>query len=316
MIEVKDLVKFYGDRKVLHGLNFSVPSGKICGFLGPNGSGKSTTMDILAGLLGPSSGSATVCGLDVIKDSDEIKKIIGYLPDNPPLYKEMYVEDFLNFVGKLHGLKHAERSEKISKMLKQCAIEECKNRIIGNLSKGFRQRVSLAAALLHNPKVLILDEPTEGLDPNQIVLIRNLIRDLSSERTVILSSHILSEVQATCSEVVIINKGKIASQMNLEKNDQDTVSVVYKFVNRSEDAANWFRQKGFVRDVSLVKENENSIRVNFVNSFGLETSFQEDLAKVTHQIVKENFSLIGIEEQKQGLEALFFQAVGSQNSAE
>lgn len=314
MIAVHNLVKFYGDRKVLHGLNFSVQAGKICGFLGPNGSGKSTTMDILAGLLGPSSGTVQICGVDVIESPTEAKNIIGYLPDNPPLYKDMYVKDFLDFVGKIRGLKSVQRSQRVGKMLGQCGIADSKNRIIGNLSKGYRQRVSLAAALIHDPKVLILDEPTEGLDPNQIVLIRSLIQELSSERTVILSSHILSEVQATCTDAIIINHGKIASVVNLEKAETASTAVLYKFAGRFDDAKQWFHKRNFVHAVSQPADVPNALCVHFSPNFGVEDGFQSDLAKVTNQIVKDDLPLIGIEEQKQGLESLFFQAVGSESS--
>lgn len=212
MIEVSKLVKYYGKRKILKELTFSVQAGRICGFLGPNGSGKSTTMDILAGLLGPSSGEVRICGHNVVTNTLAVKECIGYLPDNPPLYKDMYVNDFIDFAAKLRGLKNVERQKAVANVIEECDIGDVQKRLIGNLSKGYRQRVALSAALVHTPKVLILDEPTEGLDPTQIVLIRKLIKKLANERTVILSSHILSEVQATCDDVIIIVDGEIKSQ--------------------------------------------------------------------------------------------------------
>lgn len=311
MIEVNGLVKFFGERKILHNLSFSVGLGRICGFLGPNGSGKSTTMDILAGLLGPSSGTVKICGFDVITQVKDAKANIGYLPDNPPLYREMKVREFINYVAKLRGIKSALRKNEVDWVIQECDVEDVENRIIGNLSKGYRQRVALCAALVHKPNVLILDEPTEGLDPNQILHIRKLIKKLASDRTVILSSHILSEVQATCDEVIIINQGRIAAKTSIQNESFKPLFYLYTFASKSDNALHWFQQRNYVRSAKLLSQRNNSILVEFGKEFWNE-NYLENIANVTEQIVQQNFPLIGIEEKKEGLEELFFEVIRSQ----
>jgi ABC-2 type transport system ATP-binding protein len=314
MIEVEGLTKFYGDRKILHSLKFSVGSKSVCGFLGPNGSGKSTTMDILAGLLGPSEGSVRICGHDVVSETKKVKSYVGYLPDNPPLHKEMTVHDFISFVAKLRGLKDHVQKKAVENIIEECDIGDVTKRLIGNLSKGYRQRVALSAALVHKPQVLILDEPTEGLDPNQIVHIRNLIKKLASERTVIMSSHILSEVQATCNEVIIINHGHIATKMSLE--DQAIhCAYIYTFSADIDKALAWFNQNNFVSAARIYAHNSNALVVEFKKEFLQGNSHDVELAKVTSQIVAQNLPLIGIEEKKNDLEELFFDVIRSQPNA-
>lgn len=314
VIEVVELTKFYGERKILHALNFSVGSKRVCGFLGPNGSGKSTTMDILAGLLGPSGGSARVCGFDVVTQTQDVKSCVGYLPDNPPLYKEMIVQDFIHFVAKLRGVKNPHRKKAVDNIIEECDVTDVASRLIGNLSKGYRQRVALCAALVHKPQVLILDEPTEGLDPNQILHIRNLIKKLASERTVIMSSHILSEVQATCNEVIIINQGHIATKMSLDK-DTNHLSYIYSFASKLEDAFSWLQQYNAVSSVKLYPQKENSVCVEFKKDFIPVNNLKEELAKVTAQIVAQNLPLVGIEEKRDDLEEIFFKVIRSQPNA-
>jgi ABC-2 type transport system ATP-binding protein len=211
MIEVRDLVKEYPGARALDGISFSISKGDIVGFLGPNGAGKSTTMKILTGFIPPSSGSVTVAGFDVVKDSLEVRRRVGYLPENNPLYTEMLVSEWLDYVAGLRGIRGAERRTSLDEAIAATGIEDVYHRPIGELSKGFRQRVGLAAAILHRPDLLVLDEPTEGLDPNQRVEIRRLIGRLGRERTVILSTHILPEVQFTCSRLLIINRGRIVA---------------------------------------------------------------------------------------------------------
>ena len=314
MIEVIDLTKYYGDRKILHSLNFSVGTKRVCGFLGPNGSGKSTTMDILAGLLGPSGGVAKVCGYDVVTQARDVKACVGYLPDNPPLHKEMTVSDFVHYVAKLRGIDDSARKKSVDKIIEECDVGDVTTRLIGNLSKGYRQRVALCAALIHKPQVLILDEPTEGLDPNQILHIRNLIKKLASERTVIMSSHILSEVQATCHEVVIINHGHIATKLSLDKSEIQS-AYVYSFASDVDAALNWFTKNEFVLNAKLDSKYENAVCVNFKDEFFQSNPSAQSLAKLTQQIVSQNFPLIGIEEKKDGLEDIFFDVIRSQPNA-
>ncbi len=211
MISIEGLTKDYGTTHALQGLNFQVPRGQIVGFLGPNGAGKSTTMKILAGYATPTAGTARIAGMDVTVDSIATRRLLGYLPENNPLYEEMIVVDFLDFVAQVRGIPAAERRARMKNTAERCGLVSVIGKKIGELSKGFRQRVGLAQAILHNPDLLILDEPTSGLDPNQIVEIRNLIKELGAAKTVILCTHILSEVQTTCNRVLIINEGKMVA---------------------------------------------------------------------------------------------------------
>ncbi len=217
MIEVRDLTKQYGGFAALGGVSFQVDSGEIVGFLGPNGAGKTTTMKILTGFLSPSGGEARVAGFDVVTDSLEVRRRIGYLPESAPIYAEMRVIDYLDFIGRVRGMAQAERVTAIERAASECDIVDRLHQPVGTLSKGYRQRVGLAQALLHQPPILILDEPTSGLDPNQILAIRNLIRRIGRSRTVILSTHILQEVQATCDRVLILNRGRIVADAPTEK---------------------------------------------------------------------------------------------------
>jgi ABC-2 type transport system ATP-binding protein len=211
MIRIDGLKKAFGTTQALCGVTFSVPRGQVVGFLGPNGAGKTTTMRILAGFLMPTEGTAAVAGIDVVADPVGARNRIGYLPENNPLYEEMMVVDFLRFIADVRGVPASHRSARIGKAVERCGLGTVLGKDIGQLSKGFRQRVGLAQAILHDPDLLILDEPTSGLDPNQIVEIRSLIKELGKEKTVILSTHILTEVQSTCSRVLIINDGKLVA---------------------------------------------------------------------------------------------------------
>lgn len=210
MIQVKNLTKNYGDRRALDAINFHADKGEIVGFLGPNGAGKTTTMRILTGYLQPSDGEARIAGFDVVDESLEVRKRVGYLPESVPLYTDMRVFDQLHFMAELHHLDHLD--ERVMDALARVGMDERADGYIAKLSKGMRQRVGLAQALLHEPEVLILDEPTIGLDPAQVVEVRNLVRDIGKERTVLLSTHVLSEAQQLCDRVLIINKGKIIAE--------------------------------------------------------------------------------------------------------
>jgi ABC-2 type transport system ATP-binding protein len=216
-IEVEGLQKFYGEHQALRGLSFKVDEGEVVGFLGPNGAGKSTAMKIITGYIAPSGGSARVRGHDVLMAPIEARRHLGYLPENAPIYPDMRVRDFLEYMGRVRGMGQAERARGIERVSQQCAIEPRLGQLVGELSKGYRQRVGLAQALLHDPAILILDEPTTGLDPNQIVEIRNLIREIGRHKTVILSTHILPEVQATCDRVIIIHRGQLVADGSTEQ---------------------------------------------------------------------------------------------------
>lgn len=211
MIEVSHLTKKYGDQLALNDLSFTVEDGKIYGLLGPNGAGKSTCMNIMTGYIAATEGEVKINGFDIVKDAEEAKKHIGYLPEIPPLYPDMKVREYLEFAAELKKVKKEERRQEIEDVMEKTFISDMQNKLIKNLSKGYRQRVGLAQAMLGNPSVIILDEPTVGLDPKQILEIRELILELKKEHTIILSSHILSEVSAVCDEIMIISKGKMAA---------------------------------------------------------------------------------------------------------
>ncbi len=216
MIEIRDLRKVYGQHEALRGISFTVYRGEILGFLGPNGAGKSTTMKIMTGLTPPTAGSARLAGYDVLDEPLEVRRRIGYLPEVPPLYPEMVVTDYLSFAAEIRGVPRSRRRAAIDAAVERCGLGEVRKRLVGNLSKGYRQRVGLAQAVIHDPEILILDEPTVGLDPTQVIEIRSIVREIGRERTVILSSHILPEVQATCHRVVIINRGAVVAEGDIE----------------------------------------------------------------------------------------------------
>lgn len=217
MIQVSHLTKMYGPRTAVSDLSFEVKKGEIVGFLGPNGAGKSTTMKILTGFMPASEGKVNVAGFDVFDSPIDVKKNVGYLPETPPVYLEMQVKDYLDFAAQIHQVPKKDVARATKWAIEKTALGEVQNRLIGNLSKGYRQRVGLAAALVHNPQVLILDEPTVGLDPRQIIEIRELIKGLGGDHTIILSSHILPEVTATCQRIIVINRGKIVAEDTIDQ---------------------------------------------------------------------------------------------------
>jgi len=216
MIEVKDLVKTYGPLAAVDRVTFSVPEGTILGLLGPNGAGKTTTMRILTTSLAPSGGKATVAGFDVVDQPQEVRKKIGYLPEIPPIYGDMTVVNYLRFVADIKEIPEEKKANRVGEVLEMLSLDDMGKRLIGHLSLGYRQRVGLAQALLHDPEVLVLDEPTRGLDPKQILEIRKLIKSLKGKRTIVLSTHILPEVSATCDDVVIIHQGKVVAADSVE----------------------------------------------------------------------------------------------------
>lgn len=229
-ISVKNLSKHYDKQKAVDSISFDAKPGRILGFLGPNGAGKSTTMRMLTGYLAPTSGQAEISSKNIVSQAIEAKKLIGYLPENTPLYTDMYVKEFLNFVGqayKLNNLPH-----RVDEVIKMVGLTPEQHKKIGMLSKGYRQRVGLAQAIIHNPEVLILDEPTSGLDPNQLVDIRALIKALGKDKTVVISTHIMQEVEAICDDIIIINKGKIVANDTLEgikqANNQNSLEDIFR----------------------------------------------------------------------------------------
>src|SRR5579859_7620305 len=238
MISVKELTKKYARNLAVDHISFEVKKGQIVGFLGPNGAGKTTTMRMLTCFMPPTSGGAMVAGYDVLEQPLEVKKRIGYLPETPPLYPEMETGEYLTFVGKLKGLSGPELGKRVDYVCERCAVAEVRTKLLGRLSKGYRQRVGLAQAIIHNPDVLVLDEPTAGLDPKQINETRDLIKSLAGDHTIVLSTHILPEVEQTCERVIIINKGKVIatdSVSNLQNRARGGESVIVEVAGRNGD---------------------------------------------------------------------------------
>ena len=237
-LSIQSITKQYGEQKAVNNLSFDVEGGTILGFLGPNGAGKSTTMKMVSCYLSPTSGTAKVCGYDILENPLEVRKHIGYLPENNPLYFDMYVREYLQFVAGIHGLDN--KSKRVKDLIEMTGLGKEQHKLIGALSKGYKQRVGLAQAMIHNPDVLILDEPTSGLDMNQLVDIRNLIKEVGKEKTVILSTHIMQEVQALCDRVIIINNGILIADDPIEKlqdrikgEDEITINLTNNDVNLS-----------------------------------------------------------------------------------
>ncbi len=279
MIQAENLTKYYGDVRALSGVSFHVDKGEIVGVLGPNGAGKTTAMKILTCFMPPSSGTASVAGHDIFDDPLGVKRSVGYLPEEPPVYGELTVAEYLAYVGRLKGLSRGDLKAACSRVVDRCGLEKVAGRLIGNLSKGYRQRVGLAQALIHNPPVLILDEPTVGLDPAQIIEIRELIRDLAREHTVILSTHILPEVTATCQRIMIINEGRIVA-VDTYENLQDQVGtsrqVRLKVRRPSPDLRDrWLALDG-VLDVEPDPEEDGAYRIES----RLDQDLREEVARV------------------------------------
>lgn len=264
MIEVEGLTKFYGTRKAIDNLSFKVEKGEVLGFLGPNGAGKSSTMKILTCFMPASEGKARVAGFDVFENPIEVKRRVGYLPETPPVYKEMVVQEYLAYKAALHGITGNDSKKSVDSALERCGLTNVRGRLIGNLSKGYRQRVGIAQAIVHNPDVLILDEPTVGLDPKQIIEIRELVKSLAGEHTVILSTHILPEVVATCDRVLIINEGKTVAIDTLEAithraRKGNTFSLIVK--NKSSDLLSKLKSINGVVSVNEESSTEGGSKI-------------------------------------------------------
>ena len=304
MIEVNGLTKKYGDRVAVDNISFSVKRGEILGFLGQNGAGKSTTMKILTCFMPATSGTASVAGFDVFENPYEVKKRIGYLPETPPIYLELLVSEYLDFVANLRAIPRSEKKKKIDAVVERCQLGEVRNRLIGNLSKGYKQRVGLAQALIHDPEVLILDEPTVGLDPKQVSEARGLIKSLRSERTVIYSTHILSEVAATCDRIIIIDRGKIAAQENINSmgaaGGTTKMEVVVQRI--SEDLESSIRAVQGVRSVQSFSNGRERLIV--------ETDAREDImAEIARVAVNKNAGLIRMSPVQLALEDYYLNLI-------
>jgi ABC-2 type transport system ATP-binding protein len=304
VIEVRSLSKSYGERLAISNLNFSVKKGEVVGFLGPNGAGKSTTMKIITGSMAPTSGEVRVAGFDVFEQPLEVKKRIGYLPESPPVYLDMIVEDYLIYVAKLKGVESGKIASMVDSALNKAQLKDVRGRLIANLSKGYKQRVGLAQTLVSDPEVLILDEPTVGLDPKQVAEIRNLILELRGQHTIILSTHILSEVQASCDKVIIINKGQIIAEdslAGLKRRMSGGVRLSLR-VRRSADALS--------KSLSAIA----GVRAVHVHGLSLDVVLdgQEDVVEQVASTAVEKSGLLEMKSESQSLENIFIQLTSAE----
>jgi ABC-2 type transport system ATP-binding protein len=296
-LRIKNLTKTYGLQKAVDNISFEVKEGEIVGFLGPNGAGKSTTMKIATSFLPPTSGEVYVGGFDATSQPLEVKKNIGYLPEHNPLYLDLYVHEYLQFIGSLYGLKGSQLKMRVAEIVELCGLTKEQNKKIEALSKGYRQRVGLAQALIHDPKVLILDEPTTGLDPNQILEIRKLIKDVSKNKTVLFSTHIMQEVQALCDRAIVINKGVIVADDRVDdllKLRSDSVSVIVEF----EGGVSVGDLKQLQNVQEVISLGDSKFRV--VASSGVD--LRPELFRFA---ADKNLSLIGLKQDENSLETIF-----------
>ncbi len=305
MIEVKNLTKVYGDRVAVNDITFTVNKGEILGFLGQNGAGKTTTMKILTCFMPATSGTASVAGFDVFENPLEVKSRIGYLPETPPVYKELLVGEYLAFIAELRGIPHKERARKIDNALQKCNLGDVRGRLIGNLSKGYRQRVGIAQAILHDPAVLILDEPTVGLDPKQVSEARGLIRSLRSDHTVIYSTHILSEVAASCDRILIIDKGRIVAKEALNEVGNAGTAIKTELVVQHLNEG----LVGALQRLNGVKQVQRSEGV--AGRLVVESDGGPDvLASIAKAVVAENAGLIRMSPVQHALEEYYLGLIG------
>jgi ABC-2 type transport system ATP-binding protein len=318
MITVKELTKRYARNTAVDNISFEIAKGQIVGFLGPNGAGKTTTMRMLTCFMPPTAGTATVAGFDVLEEPMEVKKRIGYLPETPPVYPEMRTGEYLEFVGRLKGLSKADLAKRVDYVCERCSVADVRDKLISKLSKGYRQRVGLAQAIIHNPDVLILDEPTAGLDPKQINETRDLIKSLAGDHTIILSTHILPEVEQTCEQVIIINKGKVIatdSVHNLQNRARGVESVILEVAGRNGDLDPATVQSLLLKisgvNRATLKEKRQARNIFEIESVK-DSLVRGDLARA---VVEAGWDLNELRPSAMSLEEIFLQLTGDQASA-
>lgn len=312
MIEVKNVTKKYGKAVAVEDISFSINDGEIVGLLGPNGAGKSTTMNILTGYIEQTSGDVTIEGYNTLKKPKKAKKQIGYMPEGVPLYTDLTVKEFVTYMAELKQVDRKVRKEKVEKVIKQTGLQDVENKLTKNLSRGYKQRVSMAGALVGEPKILILDEPTVGLDPKQITEIRNLIKELGKTHTIILSSHILSEVSQICNKVIIINKGKIVA-IDTPENLEDKVNnnnCIYVTVEDTENKIAEIKDKiEDIKNIELIQENEDGTK-----QYLIEADKDIDLRKkIFSEFAKENITIFEMKKTDTTLEDAFMKLIEGGN---
>ncbi len=320
MIKVEGLTKRYARTVAVDNISFEIEKGSIVGFLGPNGAGKTTTMRVLTCFLPPSAGSAQVAGFDVTKQPLAVKKRIGYLPETPPLYPEMEVVEYLNFVARLKGIPRGDSKQRVDRVMERCAIGDVSKKLISKLSKGYRQRVGLAQAIIHNPDVLVLDEPTAGLDPKQIIETRELIKQLAGDHTIILSTHILPEVEQTCEKVIIINKGKLVATdtvQNLTNRLRGSEAVSVEVEARESGKLDPVQVRQRLEQVPgvsrVVTKETKDDRCGFEVESLQGRHIRADLART---IVEANWNLTELRPVAFSLEEIFLQLTSTENAAQ
>ncbi len=315
MISVQNLTKRYDRNVAVNDISFEVGKGQIVGFLGPNGAGKTTTMRILTCFMPPTSGRATVAGYDVLEQPLEVKRRIGYLPETPPLYPEMEVHEYLAFVARLKGIPEGDVARRVAEVSRRCAVDDVSRKLISKLSKGYRQRVGLAQAILHNPDVLILDEPTAGLDPKQIHETRQLIRSLAGEHTIILSTHILPEVEQTCDHVIIISRGRIVAQDTVENLTSRLLGQEAVLVEVAGAGAEEIRSSlAALSGVARVTHRESR---DGLHSFEVESAPGQNVrASLARRVVEHGWSLHELRSLSMSLEQVFLELTASEKAAE
>ena len=309
MITIENLTKYYGNNRAVNGISFTINDNEILGFLGPNGAGKSTTMNMISGYLPMSDGTVTIYGSDITKDPIAAKKNIGYLPEIPPVYPDMKVKEYLSFCAGLKQIPSRDRKDEIDRVSKLLKIKDVENKLIRNLSKGYKQRVGFAQALLGNPKFLILDEPTVGLDPNQVIEVRNIIKDLKKEHSVIFSSHILSEVSAVCDRVVIINKGDIRAIdtiEHLESSFSSSLTIHIKVKGSKTKAASIIELTEGVNELTDIDEEGSDIYSFTVTTEG---DADEVRSSLMSELLKANVNILEIYADKPNLENVFIELI-------
>jgi len=308
MIQVQNLTKRYGNLVAIDNVSFRVGQGEILGFLGPNGAGKTTTMRIISGYMPPTDGTVRVGDFDVLEDPIKAKRQIGYLPENPPLYNDMTVQGYLDFVADIKNVSGKNKKAKIDLAMERCGITDVRKRLIGNLSKGYRQRVGIAQAIVHDPAVLVLDEPTIGLDPKQIIEIRYLIKSLAGDRTVILSTHLLPEVTMTCTRVVIINEGKIVLEESLETLSQRANGAQMLFLKLNyNDKSNDVNEK--ILSLPTVSEVKESAYGEFIIQTKGGADIREELVKM---VVENGWGLLELRPLTHALEEVFLRVISTE----
>lgn len=315
MIEVKNVTKKYGNKIAVDNISFEVKDGEVVGFLGPNGAGKSTTMNMITGFIEPTDGTIMINGNDISKKAKKAKKQIGYMPENVPLYYELTVKEFITYMAELKFVKRSERKAEVDKVIKEAGLENVKNRLIRNLSRGYKQRVSLAGALVGNPDVIILDEPTVGLDPKQITEIRGLIKELGKKHTVILSTHILSEVSQICEKVVIINKGKIVAidtPENLEQKTKEKNGISVTVEDQKENMKKLKSKIPEIEKIEMIKDNEDGTK-----QFVITSKTDIDLRKKLFEVLpKEEITIFELKKTETSLEDAFIKLIDTEKEEE